>query len=318
MNLFRKKVLLKEYAIEWLVKEEANVKHRTYHAYEKIIINHINPQLGMHYLDKLESQSIENFKNYLSEKGNLRTGSGLKESSIAQILVVLKQILAKARKEKLMIHNPIEDIKCKRNRKSIEVFTELEQHKIEEYIIKTKRNNLYGILITLYTGIRIGELLALTWENVDLVNRSISITATKSPIPLRNSFYIGTPKSSNGKRIIPIPKELLYYFKELKKEKKTYVINRTDGEGITLGSYQITFRRILKRLNIRPRGFHVLRHTFATRAIENGVDINTLSELLGHSTPTITLNFYAHSSDKLKVKIINKMGQSMINHKKIF
>ena len=124
---------------------------------------------------------------------------------------------------------------------------------------------------------------------------------------------IDTPKTDNAYRIVPIPKQLMVKLKEVKKHSVgEYVVDGKTKYGAEVRSYQRTFESILKRLEIAHKGFHALRHTFATRALEVGMDVKTLSEILGHGNPMITLKRYAHSMLEHKIEMMNRVGKLLL------
>ena len=169
-----------------------------------------------------------------------------------------------------------------------------------------------GILICLYTGLRIGELLALEWTDVDLVKGDLSVTKTCFDGKDKNGVFCritNAPKTDTSVRVIPIPKQLMPILKNMKKiAKNQYVISDSE-KTLAVRSYQRSFERLLKKLGIPHRGFHSLRHTFATRALEVGVDVKTLSEILGHKNANITLQRYAHSMLEHKRDMMNQIGK---------
>lgn len=175
----------------------------------------------------------------------------------------------------------------------------------------------YGILISLYTGLRLGELVALKWQNVDLKNKLIYIEKAVSII-LQNHKILtieDTPKTASSLRVIPISKQLIEILKELKQNTLCeYVICNHNGKRTNPRAYQKSFENLLKKLKIKHYGFHSLRHTFETRLLENGVDVKTISELMGHSSPTITLNRYVHTNLNNKRKameVFNKKSAKL-------
>ncbi len=210
--------------------------------------------------------------------------------------------------EKIQITIPL---KNKPTRK-VEALEKIEQAKIEKYIVENKKFYHYGILICLYTGLRIGELIALKWQNVDFKNKIIYIEKAVSTISQNHTTFAieDTPKTTSSIRVIPISKQLLEILKELKRNTFCeYVVCSRNVKQLQPRAYQKAFENLLKRLKIKHYGFHSLRHTFATRLLENKVDIKTISELMGHSSPTITLNRYVHTNltNKRKaVEIFNK------------
>lgn len=192
--------------------------------------------------------------------------------------------------------------------KNVSCLTLREQTKIERYIESTKDKYFYGVLISLQTGLRLGELLALRWEDVDFGSRILSVKRTVTSCLERDKYVMfeDCPKSLSSTREIPLSKNLLKLFRELKANKSEYVLVGRNGKKLNYRAYQEAFSRLLCRLKIKHYGFHSLRHTFATRLLEHNVDIKTISELLGHSNATITLNRYVHSSMDNKRRAVNK------------
>lgn len=200
--------------------------------------------------------------------------------------------------------------KCKDSKK-VDSLTKDEQHKIESYILSKHNQYNYGVLISMYSGLRLGELLALKWQNIDLKNKVMLICLTTSK-RLENHKQIdieSSPKTLSSIREIPLNNKLMSILKILKRNNTEYVLTNKKNSKIDYRTYQESFRRLLVKLHIKHYGFHSLRHTFATRLLENNVDIKTISELLGHSTPTITLNRYVHTSLDNKRKAMQKLNK---------
>lgn len=234
-------------------------------------------------------------------------------NTVSGIISVLKNSLKEARKTGNVDREYSDSIRMPKSReKEVSCFSVSEQKKIERAVFKSEKDRLFGIVLCLYTGLRIGELMALKWEDVDLQRGALSVNKTCRD-RWQNGQYIrqlDTPKTVSSKRIIPIPKQLLPYLRTIKKRSlSAFVISRYNGKDVPLRSYQKTFERLLVRENIPHKGFHALRHTFATRALECGMDVKTLSEILGHKNATITLNRYAHSLLEHKQEMMNKLGK---------
>lgn len=206
-------------------------------------------------------------------------------------------------------------VRPKQREKQVDCLSKEEQRKIEKYILEKKKGNLFGVVLCLYTGLRVGELLALTWDDVDL-QKGIMTVSKSCHDSWENGKYvkiIDTPKTDCSVCTIPIPKQLLARVKEHKKSSSgNYVVIGKSMHGAQVRSYQKTFEMILNRLHIAHKGFHSLRHTFATRALECGMDIKTLSEILGHKNPTITLKRYAHSMLEHKTEMMNRLGKLLL------
>ena len=170
-----------------------------------------------------------------------------------------------------------------------------------------------GILICLNTGLRVGEVCALRWENIDFETRRIHVEKTIERIYSKEEnktiVIIDTPKSITSVRTIPINSKLYNILKQIRgKSKKTdFVLTGSSEHYVEPRNYQYYLKEILKRSKVKKYKFHTLRHTFATNFIEAGMDIKSLSEILGHADVSITLNIYVHSSDKAKRKYLEKI-----------
>lgn len=275
------------------------VRDSTYHKYHQIAKNHILPYIGDKELSQIKNDVLQ---DCLCNK--LHCEKGLSDSTINLIRSVLKLLFEAAFENNLVSQNPC--LKLKRfsvEEKKVDAFTKQEQSKIEKYILTKKNKKLYGVVITLYTGMRIGELLALTWDNVDFKRNIITVCQTVS------YKEFAKPKTKAGIREIPISQFILPLLKELRQSSACEYVIETKGHSTEIRGYQGLFSRLLKKLNIRPLGFHSLRHTFATRAIECGVDYKTLSVLMGHANAMITINRYTHSMMETKRKAIQKMSK---------
>ena len=191
--------------------------------------------------------------------------------------------------------------------KPVECFTLAEQKRIEQAILNGKKDKLYGIILCLYSGLRIGELIALQWDDIDLTKGILTIS--KSCHDGKDGLIIDEPKTATSRRIIPLPKQLVPILRSVKKRSDSSSVVSANGKPVSVRSYQRSFELLLKKLKIPHKGFHSLRHTFATRALECGMDVKTLSEILGHKNPTITLNRYAHSLMEHKADMMNRLGK---------
>ena len=203
-------------------------------------------------------------------------------------------------------------------RKEIEVLTEEEQVKLVKYIKANIRNEIkgVGILLSLYAGTRLGEICALRWKDLRLDIGIINITKTMQRVKntdkeadTKTKIVIDTPKTQNSIRQIPIPDFLLTELKIWSERypENAYILTGDTEKYIEPRSYQNSFKRYLKQTGIRNINFHALRHTFATRAIEQKVDAKSLSDILGHATVKFTLERYVHPSFTQKKQNIEKL-----------
>ncbi len=292
-------------------------KHRTVLRYAEIIDNHLVPTIGQYDLSDLSPIKLQKYISELLEKGNIITGGALSTSSVNSIITVIQSSLFVAFNLGLIPENiGGKLIRPKLIEKQVECFSMEEQRKIEAAVLSDKREYMFGVFLCLYSGLRIGELLALEWGDIDFKSGTLSVSKTCYDGKDKDGRFgriIDRPKTLSSCRIIPIPRQIIPLLKNVRqKSKSTFVIAKGSAV-LSVRTYQRNFAVLLKRSHIAPRGFHALRHTFATRAIECGMDVKTLSEILGHKNPTVTLNRYAHSLLKHKKDMMNKLGDQIKN-----
>ncbi len=287
-------------------------KQRTYDQYCKIAKIHILPHLGNYKLEELTPFVLQKFVTDLTVNGNKRTGKGLSPNFVKAIISAVQNSLKTAHLVGYLPEYTANKIKRpKINEKKVSCFTLAEQKKIETAALDAKKDKYKGIVLCLYTGLRIGELLALSWEDIDFEKGILTVSKTcrDGNINGKHIRISDTPKTENSRRQIPLSKTILKMLKEMKK-KSTCGFLIADGEKpVFVRTYQRMFELLLIKLKLPHKGFHSLRHMFATRALECGMDVKTLSEILGHKNPTITLNRYAHSLLEHKSAMMNRLGK---------
>ena len=299
--------------IDWLVQWIENyirpsVKVRTYERYKLIIEQHIKDKIGGVELSDLSPLILQPLITELLQNGNKKTGKGLSANSVNAVISVIQSSLKTAHLLGLTDEYTADKLKRpKLKEKPVECFALAEQKQIEQAILNGKKDKLYGIILCLYSGLRIGELMALQWSDIDFVKGVL--TVSKSCHDGKDGLIIDEPKTATSRRMIPLPKQLLPMMKALKRRSVSPFVVSASGNPVSVRSYQRSFELLLKKLKIPHKGFHSLRHTFATRAIECGMDVKTLSEILGHKNPTITLNRYAHSLMEHKADMMNRLGK---------
>ena len=301
------KMLYKEWLELWLENYvKPVIKSRSYLKYKRDVEIHIIPSLGKYELEELTPLVLQKFTVELANK-KLATGT------INGIISVLKNSIKSAINAEITVKNYTNSIiRPKICEKQVDSFSKQEQEKIEKYILNKRDFKLFGIIICLYTGLRIGELLSLTWSDIDFKKKILIVNKTCMD-SWKNGKYVkilDKPKTENSNRIIPLSKSILEILKEIKKASTNdFIVPASSKYGVGVRSYQRTFDNLLKKLKIEHKGFHSLRHTFATRAIECGMNVKCLSEILGHKNPTITLKRYAHSMLEYKTEMMNKIGK---------
>ncbi len=301
----------KEWLSEWLETYILpTVKRRTFDHYKMLVRKHIEPALGETELNELTAHGLQRFATGLLMSGNIKTGSGLSTSTVNLIITVMQGSLTDAYNAGELRQGGI----CKIRRppkeeRGVECFSLAEQRAIERYISERDKGSTYGIVIAMYTGLRIGELLALEWSDIDFTRGTLSVNKTCHYVSGegRDERVVTPPKTKSSMRIIPLPRPLLVLMRKLRGRAKSQYVISNGTKPISIRAYQRTFEAILTRLRIVHHGFHSLRHTFATRALESGMDVKTLSELLGHNDASVTLNRYVHSQLEHKKEMMDKM-----------
>lgn len=292
-NLKRKSgssMTLSEWFNVW-IESENNIKESTKQLYKRHIKNHIIPKLGTFILKKLNHDILQSFIYSLQ----------LAPSTVKLIFTILKSALAGAMR-KGFITNIWSEIKLPKSTKTeVIILTPQEQSQLEN--ILSEENDI-GILICLYMGLRIGELCALKWSDVDFINGVIHINGTQ--VRVDGELKITSPKSKSSIRTIPIPDMLI---KKLKSHRNhsNYVLSHNGGM-VDVRAYRRRFKKLLEIASLPNIKFHALRHTFSSRALEVGMDYKTLSEILGHASVAITMDLYVHSLDEYKKNQINKLN----------
>lgn len=305
---------VKELLFTWLDNyKKDRVKPRTYSRYQSIIELHLIPDLGDIPIENLKRRMIQDFLSKKKKDGNLRNGNTMSSSSANLMLTVLGMAFEYAIDMELCESNPC--LRLKRipdDCKQIEAFTRDEQKKIETFIRDSDDRRLFGILLGFYSGMRIGELIALEWGDIDFDKGIIHVNKTAYRDKSKAGKWevcIDKPKTKSSERVIPLPACIVGLLKEYSMTAKSdYVVENKKGERMSIRSYQYIFEKLTEKAGVRKLNFHAIRHSFATRAIECGMDIKTLSEIMGHKNASITLNRYAHSMIDTKIAMMNKLN----------
>jgi len=299
---------------EWLDgTQRERIKVQTYVRYKSLYDINIDPKIGDFEIEQITKRDMQEFMWQVKRAKSDRTGMPLSGTSVNMILTLCKLMFEYAIDFDMLRENPCARIKSipARNFRKVVAFTRGEQLKIEDYVDHSNNTELFGILLDFYTGLRIGELLALEWEDIDLKHGIISVNKTVfTTVDDEGNWYtkIDTPKTRTSNREIPIPDWMIEKLKERKKQNMSkWVVYKNDGSSVSGKRYARLFSLMLDALEIEPHHFHAIRHTFATRALENGMDVRTLADILGHANPNVTLNVYAHSMTEHKRNCMNNM-----------
>jgi integrase len=297
-----------EVSREWLKSKKSFIKQSTYYNYVY--------KLEKYLIPKFKDKKMKYFKKYNFEELIENLSQELSNKTVKDIVNILKSIFKFAKKEYNHKIDYEEAVIPKIKTKEVTIFSSKERKRLESYCKKSGTLKDIGILVCLYTGIRIGEICALKWKNIDLERRTIYIEQTMQRVIKkgeRSKVIIDSPKSYKSNRTIPIADKLYQVLKPLElknrgeKNGENFFLTGSKDKYIEPRNYQYAFKKILKNSRIRKYKFHILRHTFASSCIEVGMDIKALSEILGHSSVDISLNVYVHSSYKKKKKYLEKL-----------
>ncbi|MEK6493663.1 tyrosine-type recombinase/integrase [Myroides odoratimimus] len=294
----------------WKIDKQQYVKKSSFSAYTLLIENHLLPIFGEQY--EIEEADVQSFVLQKLE-------GGLSHKTIKDILIVLKMVLKFGAKNKWLSYTSFDiQFPTEREKQNLEVLSRAEQKKIMNYIQDHFTFKNLGVYICLSAGIRIGEVCALTWEDIDTDNGVISINRTIQRIYLiengvrRTELILDTPKTKNSIRDIPISKDLLRILKPFKKiVNPTFFVLTNDAKPTEPRTYRSYYKKLMNELDMPELKFHGLRHSFATRCIESNCDYKTVSVLLGHSNISTTLNLYVHPNMEQKKKAIEQMFKTL-------
>lgn len=297
---------IREVSELWKQDKRMFVKSSTIAVYTLHLENHLLPKFGNK--KTLQEQEVQDFVLECLRKG-------LSQKSVKDMLIVLKMVVRFGAKHGWLqyqdwsIKYPTEQ-----KGKELEVLSISHQKKLMQYVTDNFTFRNLGIYVCLSTGMRIGEVCALKWSDIDIGTETIHVNRTIERIYIiedgerRTELVIGTPKTKNSIRDIPISKELMKLLRPLKKlVNDDYFVITNEEKPTEPRTYRNYYKQLLKQLDIPDLKFHGLRHSFATRCIESQCDYKTVSVILGHANISTTLNLYVHPNMEQKKKCINQM-----------
>lgn len=304
--------MFSEIADEWFTAAGTWLKKSSISKYRNILANHLIPEFGNRPVNAISRFDVKNFVTRLT-KPEEEGGRGFAPKTAAGILSLLKLVMDYARFEKKIEVIDLAGITVRQPLKILRVFSVQEQNRLTVYLMSNPDYVKIGILLCLYTGIRVGELCALKWGNIDFLEECLMVTYTMQRIQEpdgcghRTRILIDCPKTSCSLRRIPIPAELFSVLSCMRQSDDCYILTGRNDAFMEPRLIQRHFDRILRACEIEHATVHTCRHSMATRCVELGVDIKSLSEILGHSNVAITMNRYVHPSMELKKRSINKL-----------
>ena len=302
-------------AQEWLDSNFINQKKSTRLKYQEMIIRHINPELGRYKINLLTEKRINIFILQKLKSGRICDGSGLSSSYVKTMGIIINCVMQYAaaqnycRPFKLKIYKPVSE------HREVEILDIDTQKALEHCLENDTSLTALGIEIALNTGLRIGEICALKWEDIDMENAIIHVRHTIARIEnadpnsgKKTCLVVDSPKTKTSIRDIPITKKLYKSLENITERVSTYFVVSGSEKFISPRTFEYRYHKLLENCCIPSINFHGLRHTFATRCVEFNVDIKSLSEILGHANTNITLNTYVHSSLELKRNQLEKLS----------
>lgn len=298
----------------WLSSSKLKIKESTCARYSHLIRTHIKPCLGEYAINEITAHKIENFMLQQLTEGRLDHAGGLSFKTVADMLVIIKSTMEYAQYEDITVSCDLSKLTVKKQEKEMRVLTIDEQKLLVNVLTKDMDRSKFGVLLALYTGIRIGELCALQWEDICLSQSTLKIKKTMQRIQVtdgvaltKTKIIITEPKSKCSVRNIPLPAFLIEMVNKFATVPQAFILSGEANRYVEPRTMQNRFKSYVAESGIKNANFHALRHTFATRCVEVGFEIKSLSEILGHANVNITLNRYVHSSFELKHINMNKL-----------
>lgn len=304
-----------EVLLLWAQANRIRLKGGSDQRYDYLINAHILPELGGLKLSQISATKVNSFLMSKLTNGRLDGKGGLSSSYVSSIGIIVKSAINFAVAEQMCppLRTPIH--KPQVEKKELEILNPEQLSILELYAKNNLSATSVGVLISLYTGLRIGEICALTWEDIDFNYQILHVRHTIARIKndnkdttVKTKLVIDEPKTKASKRDIPIPMLLMVVLNKYRETSNSQYVVSENEHFVSPRTYEYRYHKLLNTCKIAPINFHALRHTFASRCVEVGVDIKSLSEILGHCDSSITLNTYVHTSMSQKRSQLNKLN----------
>lgn len=296
------------YCDEWLRLSRARVKESTYAKYETALSKHIKPGLGGCAVTALSTALVGKFGQELLDRG-------LSPKTVRDTLTIVHAVLEYTRTQEGGMRS-VKVVYPKGERKEMRVLTREEQKRLTAYLLSDMDECKFGVMLSLLTGLRIGEVCALKWGDISLSDRTLTVSSTMLRLkdydedaPLKTKIVFSGPKTNTSARVIPLTE---YAAKLCVRwsvgNPDAFVLTGERGRYVEPRALQYRLEKYTAACGLAGVHFHALRHTFATRCVEVGFEIKSLSEILGHTSPKFTLERYVHSSMELKRDNMEKLS----------
>lgn len=309
----------------WLYLNEYQVSRATHDKYEQLVQNYIEPYFREVSVEELDEEHLRAFYHEIHHQTG-RTQKSLSQGNQRTIFMIINHSLNYAYNSKLTEQQYTIRPHLSKSRNVVRVFSELDLKKLELYAQNHWECYSLAIMLAMFTGLRIGEICALQWKDLDLKAGSLQVSKTVQRLKVKENpahpegvtgskkvskteLVVSEPKSAASHRLLPLTESILCYLKTFpQREPDAFVLTNQAEKPMEPRTLQYHFKKILYDLNIPYLNFHCLRHTFATRCVTMGCDVKTLSEILGHFDIKVTMEYYFHSSFEYKKQQLEKIS----------
>jgi len=303
-------------AEQWMEAQGPLLKETSIAKYKGILDHYLIPEFGKMQVNEITRDMVSQcLQRLLAPQGGKE--SGLAPKTVAGIFSLLKTILNYAKRHRNAAVNDLHSLPVKQVRKPLRVLSVNEQRLLEDYLAANMDSSGFGIMLCLYTGIRLGELCALKWEDISFTDKTLYVHRTMERVPAKDDsgsktkIIITSPKSGCSVRYIPIPDKVFNLAEEMKGPQDAFLLTGLANKYIEPRTMENRFHVAVKKSGIDRANFHALRHTFATRCVELGFDAKSLSEILGHASVRITMDRYVHPTMEAKQRNMDRLSNLM-------
>ena len=312
-----KSILFNDFLQKWLGDIKLMHAPSTYVKYQQLAAKHIIPYFKDVPLQEITKEVLEKFRDILQEEQPETPGEKRSKGTVHSVLMLINQIMKMAYQQKLVTEPAAVSFGRRKRKTIVRVFSSTDLPKLEHFIKANPSNANRGIYLCLYTGLRLGELCALKWEDVNLHEGYLHIKSTVQRLPIdkddsggKTALALSPPKSSSSQRLVPIPSSIIPDLKKWAQNASpgNFILTDHPNHPMEPRTMQYQYKRCLAYAGVPYLNFHTLRHTYATRCINLGIDPKTLSEILGHSDIKITMDYYFHSSFEFKKNQIERLN----------
>lgn len=296
----------------WLENRRPQIKESAYNKYRNLFCSYIRPQLGELPLSRLTPGRLNRLCSDLLTRGGSR-GQGLSPKTVNDTLAVIRNILRFAECQGYRPPCTGQEITVRQSPREMQILARSDQDRLTRYLCGHQTREGLGILLCLFTGLRIGEICALQWSDISLEEKTLHVRQTMQRIQCqgaerRTRVTLTAPKSRCSVRTIPIPEPVFCLLEPYAWSSRGFFLTGREDRYVEPRMMQYHLKRILLACGVEPVNFHALRHTFATRCVEAGFDVKSLSEILGHASVSITMNRYVHPSMELKKENMQRLS----------